>query len=755
MKPKVPKFTINNSFRNQLAFSEEQAKEAWNTLENAIDKIHKRQASNLSFEELYRLAYNLVLNKRGDQLYAGVTQAIITFLKTETTEVSRCGNDEILSVIHRKWTEHKTKMTTIKDILMYMDRNFVPRASKMPVYELGLKLFREHVIRTDDICSRLISTLLDTIARERTGELIDRSQLRSTISMLVEVGIHSKKFYAIEFEKEFLSETERFYSQEAQEFLTNNTCSDFLRKAEARLREENDRLNYYIDSSTEPALTKCVEKCFISDYGKQLVDMEGSGCINMLNENKIEDLSRMYALFTRDDDCLGYMLNTVASHIKKCGTDIVQDAGDRRQPLVLVEKILALKEKYNTFLVKSFKKDKIVEIAIKHAFEHFVNYNTLTAHYLSLYADELLRKGLKSVERDSDIESKLDEILLVFRFLKDKDIFENFYKQHLARRLLQDKSVSDDAEKMMISKLKTECGCHYTQKLEVMFKDIKLSSSFSQDFKGTRNNSSVVSLNGRSQNIEFDVKILTTGNWPTDTSSSCNLPAEVQGLAEEFRTFYLQKHSGRVLTWKTSMGNADIKAFLGSKRVKHELNMSTYQMCIIMLFNQHGSLSVKEVMDMTMIPLQDLKKHLLGFVAMKLMLKSSKGKEVALEDRISLNDDYASKMYRIKVPTVNLKESAGEAGNVPSSARMYRNLESEVPPTVEEDRKHLTEASIVRIMKARKSLEHNNLISEVVKQLSSRFTPNPLMIKKRIESLIEREYLERTRDDRRVYKYLA
>jgi hypothetical protein len=74
-----------------------------------------------------------------------------------------------------------------------------------------------------------------------------------------------------------------------------------------------------------------------------------------------------------------------------------------------------------------------------------------------------------------------------------------------------------------------------------------------------------------------------------------------------------------------------------------------------------------------------------------------------------------------------------------------REVDSERNETrkkVDEDRKHEIEACIVRIMKSRKQLNHNQLVSEVVEQLNKRFQPSPLIIKKRIEVISQTTFLQ-------------
>jgi cullin 3 len=125
-----------------------------------------------------------------------------------------------------------------------------------------------------------------------------------------------------------------------------------------------------------------------------------------------------------------------------------------------------------------------VDLTIKTSFENFINENDKTAQSLVHYLDDQFKKDFKN-NTETEIAEKVDRIIQIFRYLQDKDIFENFYKNSLSKRLLDQRRVLDEAEKEVIKKLKEECGFGFTQRLEVMFKDIKMSEQRMQEFKKT------------------------------------------------------------------------------------------------------------------------------------------------------------------------------------------------------------------------------------------------------------------------------
>ncbi|PQM40606.1 cullin-3A [Prunus yedoensis var. nudiflora] len=135
--------------------------------------------------------------------------------------------------MNRKWTDHNKALQMIRDILMYMDRTYIPSTQKTPVHELGLNLWRDNIIRSSKIQTRLLNTLLELVLRERTGEVINRGLMRNIIKMLMDLG---PSVYQEDFENPFLEVSAEFYRGESQKFIECCDCGDYLKKAERRLK---------------------------------------------------------------------------------------------------------------------------------------------------------------------------------------------------------------------------------------------------------------------------------------------------------------------------------------------------------------------------------------------------------------------------------------------------------------------------------------------------------------------------------------
>ncbi|KAK6632281.1 Cullin-3 [Polyplax serrata] len=761
--------TVKHPECSEMTMDEKYVESIWGLLKNAIQEIQKKNNSGLSFEELYRNAYTMVLHKYGERLYSGLREVVTQHLETKVREdVLKALHNNFLTTLNQAWNDHQTSMVMIRDILMYMDRVYVQHNDVDNVYNLGLIIFKDQVVRYGCIRDHLRETLLDMIMRERKGEVADRIAIKNACQMLMVLGIGKRSVYEEDFERPFLQQSADFYRMESQKFLAENSASVYIKKVEARINEEAERAKHYLDVSTETRIVEVVEEELIKKHMKTIVEMENSGVVHMLKNQKTEDLACMYKLFYRVTDGLKTMSDCVSQYLREQGKALVQEENGGTNAINFVQNLLDLKDRFDHFLHNSFNTDKIFKQMIASDFEYFLNLNPKSPEYLSLFIDDKLKKGVKGMT-EQEIETVLDKTMVLFRFLQEKDVFERYYKQHLAKRLLLNKSVSDDSEKNMISKLKTECGCQFTSKLEGMFKDMTVSNTIMEEFK-----EHVLTSGTSLYGVDLSVRVLTTGFWPTQSATpKCSIPTAPHSAFEAFRRFYLAKHSGRQLTLQPQLGSSDLNAvFYGPRREegeskevsssssslisvvssrsggprKHIIQVSTYQMCVLMLFNDRDKLTYEEIQSETDIPERDLIRALqslaMGKATQRILIKNPKTKEIEPSHVFFVNDTFSSKLHRVKIQTVAAK------GESEPERRETRNK-------VDEDRKHEIEAAIVRIMKARKKMTHNVLVAEVIEQLKSRFLPSPVIIKKRIEGLIEREYLARTLDDRKTYTYVA
>ena len=295
-----------------------------------------------------------------------------------------------------------------------------------------------------------------------------------------------------------------------------------------------------------------------------------SGLKYMLDNNKIDDLTRMFQLFRRVDPDHGVLTALLSSHVNALGKEInaaVLPSTDKRNEqdppqaadslsaaLKWVELVLALKMKYDRILDEAFSNEPKMKSCVVEGFSIFINDNPKSPEFISLFIDENLKKGIKGkTEQETDVI--LDNATVLFRHIRDKDVFERYYKSHLAKRLLQGRSVSDDAERGMLTKLRMVAGYAFTTKLEGMFKDMKVSRDLMADYKKHISQSRA----DDDMTPELSVSILTSTYWPLSFTTkdggigTCVYPPIIEKAKRSFTQFYLGRHSGRQLSWHAGM----------------------------------------------------------------------------------------------------------------------------------------------------------------------------------------------------------
>ncbi|XP_075749002.1 cullin 1 [Rhipicephalus microplus] len=758
----------------------------WGDLREGIEQVYTNKQDNMSktrYMQLYTHVYDYCTSVHqggsrtpatktkknqpvggaqfvGYELYKRLKEFLKNYLVTLLRDGIDLMDEDVLRFYTKEWEEYQFSSKVLNGICSYLNRHWVKRECDegrkniYEIYQLALVSWRDCFFTP--LHKQVTNAVLKLIEKERNGEPINTRLVSGVMFCYVELGLNEEdpsakgpnlSVYKDAFENTFLEDTERFYNRESMEFLRQNPVTEYMKKAKQRLTEEQRRVHLYLHETTLEALAKTCEKVLIEKH----LEIFYAEFKNLLSDDKDEDLGRMFQLVSRIVDGLGELRTLLEEHIQAQGLSAVERLGEAaaQDPKLYVATLLQVHRKYNALVLTAFANDVGFVASLDKACGKFINNNAVTRlanssskspELLAKYCDILLKKSSKNPE-ESELEDTLNQVMIVFKYIEDKDVFQKFYSKMLAKRLVQHMSASDDAEASMISKLKQACGFEYTSKLQRMFQDIGVSKDLNEQFRKHMSNTE------DNLGLDFSIQVLSSGSWPFQQSFTLALPQALERSVQRFTMFYSSQHSGRKLHWLYNMSKGELIANCFHKN-RYTLQASTFQMAVLLQYNIEKSYTVQQLQEGTGIKMDILQQVLQILLKSKLLVcledeDSSQGGNFELrpDSVVSLYEDYKNKKLRVNI-------------NVPMKAEMKVEQET-THKNIEEDRKILIQAAIVRIMKMRKTLKHQQLLAEVLNQLSSRFKPRVPVIKKCIDILIEKEYLQRADGQKDTYTYLA
>ncbi|QSL66535.1 hypothetical protein MERGE_000915 [Pneumocystis wakefieldiae] len=255
---------------------------------------------------------------------------------------------------------------------------------------------------------------------ERQGNTIDRSLIKSCINMfnsLPDKVNTTKTVFEVDLEKYILLETREFYTKESKRLLKLSDANEYLIQCEKILEEEHNRAK---------------EEMILHNMST-IIKMESSGLFFMLDNEKIDDLNRLYNLFVNVDPNLTELRENIFSKITELG-EIINSKVDNmllldksknaetRGALITtyafawVDNIFLLKDKYNKILKLAFQGNKYIQNTISDAFSKNINTNPRSIEFISIFIDENLKKKNKI------------KLLLYSNILKTKIFSKNIIK---------------------------------------------------------------------------------------------------------------------------------------------------------------------------------------------------------------------------------------------------------------------------------------------------------------------------------------
>ena len=591
----------------------------------------------------------------------------------------------------------------------------------------------------------------------------------------------------------FFTSTENYFNNLVQTHINSNFTT-FMDYFWGEIDKEKKFLHEVFPEEEKEALNRIYEVVYYKNFAKLL--SASDGFLYMLNNYDSIDISKAnnikeklkytFEIFSTNENSFSMMTKLFKDFIKNNFKEkiILVEGFDKpdikslkpRDILVktnFIESYLKYQRNINEIITYCFSNNNIMNLIFKDGLVDIQSMqdNANMTYVLPYFFDEGLTKVISEEERKQQIEKGLE----IFYFVPDKDIFVDIYRDLLANRIvnLYNKNYTDNQnhnfyltqEIAIIDTFTKECGSEYSSKLTNIINDYKLNEnelsikyiSFINDEKNIYNNvnNSETSENNNDNNtvsntnvnkddiknlvsIDTNIRIFSSENWPNNFNiSKALLPNEILSVTNEISKFYHKLYPGRILQF--SLQNSYVllsvnysKILNNNTQLQFDIKCTTFQAIILLKFNEiyykyNNKIKKEELVNILKFESsKDFIKAISPFIESNLICEDNDS--YSLGNQLVVTNGQCLAFKSIEDSEIKKKEKQ------------------------EIDRTYPVDGTIVKLVKQEKSISHKNLILKVLGALSN-FSIKEEFIEKRINSLLEREIIFKSKEDPNIYIY--
>lgn len=711
----------------------------------------------------------------------------------------------LLKAFATQWNNQKTINKWLGMFFGYLNMRFTSQRSLPRLDEQCITCYRECVF--EKVKVDVTRALFNQINQERDGVQIDRDLIRSCVEVYVRVGPGPSKvtnldIYEADFQAPLLAISLDYYERKAVDWISSMDVSQYLVKVELELMNERNRVKACMQLCTEEPLLTVLESVLLVKQTANILENEESGVQKMLQNDRKDDLARLFRLFhhLQSSDGLEQISRVFEKHVKDLGSSIIKErqrlassssssaadtstvsrSGDgaasttarvshsgggegsaRSEKEIesnpaFVRALLDLQDKARALVKDQFCDHPLFQTRFRNAFSDIVNMRETGVKFSSIEVIvAYINSKLTSKDAEVDVLHDCDRIVDLFSHILDKDAFAIIYKKSLAKRLMREDS-SLDLERHIISKLKLLEGATFTQNMEGMLNDLAQTAveKNQDEYKKWARAKGLQVFKNKLNSDLTTVKVLTNGKWPEFPKiPEIKYPPIIQAWQDQYKAFYLEK--SKRLTFQASAGTVSMNATFDSG--VFELIVSPLQAVALNVFNLIGSAGPSSAVPLSVIreamgmPHDSESTRIVKIVLhslacgkeFEIISKIPKSNKIDPDDLFHINLGFRSRGTKVRIPMASLETKAKESAEA----------------EVDAGRRYVVQAATVRIMKTRKTCKHAELVTEIVKHVKT-FQPDHKFIKSIIEGLLSagddsNAYIERDDEDKTLYRYVA